>query len=253
MNNPFSQKISEIIIYSKEEAIRLNNNYIGPEHLLLGLIRDGEGRGIEILNGLHADLQGIKKDIECNIIRPEMPYSNLDEEIALNEKASKVLKLSILESRLLKSGEAGTEHLILAILKERDNLAASVLKEHNIEYNKVYELLTLQPDVNSGPGFTEDEDDDDDYPSPSSNEMKGKSTKSAAASRTHSANDTPVLDNFGTDITQAEQSDSYRRAGSREISHSGRVSITNHTKKSFTHLVQQTRHCFGHDLSGGRH
>ena len=162
MNNPFSQKISEIIIYSKEEAIRLNNNYIGPEHLLLGLIRDGEGRGIEILNGLHADLQGIKKDIECNIIRPEMPYSNLDEEIALNEKASKVLKLSILESRLLKSGEAGTEHLILAILKERDNLAASVLKEHNIEYNKVYELLTLQPDVNSGPGFTEDEDDDDD-------------------------------------------------------------------------------------------
>ena len=206
MNNPFSQKVSEIIIYSKEEAIRLNNNYIGPEHLLLGLIRDGEGRAIEILNSLNANLPGIKKEIERNIIRPEVPYTSLDEEITLNEKASKILRLSILESRLLKSGEAGTEHLVLAILKEEDNLAASVLKEQGIEYNKVYEMLTLQPDINSGPGFTEeDEDDDEDYPGTSNANGMKQHAKSTASSRNRSANDTPVLDNFGTDITQAAE------------------------------------------------
>ena len=153
MNNQFSQKVSDILVYSKEEAERLRNNYIGPEHLLLGLIRDGEGKAIDLLSKFHVDLQDIKKEIESLLV--EQDFENLvsNDELVLNESAARVLKLCILEARLLKSSIADSEHILLAILKDKKNLAAEILEKNDINYTNVFELISLKPDVNSGLGF----------------------------------------------------------------------------------------------------
>lgn len=203
MNSPFSQKVSNIIIYSKEEATRLRNGYIGPEHLLLGLIRDGEGKAIEILTKLHIDLQDIKHEIETKLIDKNISIVNNEADITLTSSASKILKLCILEARLLKNTVVDTEHVLLAILKDKNNLAANVLEEHNIQYNNVYEQLTLQPDITSGLGFSEEDEEDDEMLS--QNSPEGREARAQATQQRKTANDTPVLDNFGTDMTKAAE------------------------------------------------
>ncbi|MBP1615925.1 MAG: ATPase domain protein [Bacteroidetes bacterium] len=208
MNNQFSQKVSEIIIYSKEEANRLKNGYIGPEHFLLGLIRDGEGKAIEILSGLKIDLTGLKKRIEgmLKLYQDEMLLP--DAEVPLSNDASRILKMGILEARLLKSNVADTEHLLLAILKDKHNLAATVLEENDVDYKKFFEQLSLQPDINAGLGFTEDDDEDDDEvdePRSAGNKNPQQERQQQAQATKKPANDTPVLDNFGTDMTKAAE------------------------------------------------
>lgn len=199
MNNQFSQKVSDIIVYSKEEANRLKNSYIGPEHLLLGLIRDGEGKAIEVLSGLNINLADVKARIEDILIKyqDDMLLPNAD--IPLSNKAAKVLKMCVLEARLLKKGIADTEHVLLAILKDKNNVAANVLEENNIDYKKVFEQLSLQPDITSGMGFSEDDEDDDEMEAPRSGSHQQATTSKKPA------NDTPVLDNFGTDMTKAAE------------------------------------------------
>ena len=127
MNNQFSQKVSDIIIYSKEEAYRLNNRYIKPEHLLLGLIRDGEGKAIDILKKLNVDLSNIKKELESSSDHDDT-MNDFDhfQDISLSKECSKILKMCILEARLCRTKVADTEHILLAILKDKENLAASV-------------------------------------------------------------------------------------------------------------------------------
>lgn len=202
MDNQFSQKVSEVIVYSKEEANRLQNNYIGPEHLLLGLIRDGEGKAIEILSKLNIDLQEIKQQIEAKLRDKTNIQAYSENDIVLTNETSRILKMCILEARLLKNTVADTEHILLAILKDKNNLAAGVLEQHDIEYRNVYEQLSLQPDITSGMGFSEDEDEDEemkDRPSGDSSKAQAQSTQRKTA------NDTPVLDNFGTDMTKAAE------------------------------------------------
>lgn len=203
MDNQFSQKVSEVILYSKEEANRLQNNFIGPEHLLLGLIRDGEGKAVEILSKLNINLQEIKQQIEAKLKDKMNSISYSEADISLTNEASRILKMCILEARLLKNTVADTEHILLAILKDKNNLAANVLEEHNIAYKNVYEQLTLQPDITSGMGFSEDDDDEDEL----KDRPSGSSSKAQQAQSTQrkTANDTPVLDNFGTDMTKAAE------------------------------------------------
>ena len=200
MNNQFSQRVSDIIVYSKEEANRLKNSYIGPEHLLLGLIRDGEGRAIEVLSRLNINLATIKQSIESILKKYQDEMLLPNAEIPLSNESAKILKMCILEARLLKKEVADTEHVLLAILKDKNNVAASVLEQNNVDYKKVFEQLSLQPDISSGLGFTEDDDDDDD-------EMNGprSENKQHIATSKKPANDTPVLDNFGTDMTKAAE------------------------------------------------
>ncbi|NDV82584.1 ATP-dependent Clp protease ATP-binding subunit [Bacteroides sp. 51] len=200
MNNQFSQRVSDIIVYSKEEANRLKNSYIGPEHLLLGLIRDGEGRAIEVLSRLNINLTTIKQSIESILKKYQDEMLLPNAEIPLSNESAKILKMCILEARLLKKEVADTEHILLAILKDRNNVAASVLEQNNVDYKKVFEQLSLQPDISSGLGFTEDDDDDDE-------EMSGprSENKQHIATSKKPANDTPVLDNFGTDMTKAAE------------------------------------------------
>ena len=160
MNNQFSQKVSDILVYSKEEAERLRNNYIGPEHLLLGLIRDGEGKAIDLLSKFHVDLQSIKREVESFLVERDFDNLASSDELILNESAARVLKLCILEARLLKSSVADSEHILLAILKDKKNLAAEVLERNDVNYSSVFELAALKPDVNSGLGFDEEEEDE---------------------------------------------------------------------------------------------
>lgn len=203
MNNQFTQRVSDIIMYSKEEANRLRNSYIGPEHLLLGLIREGEGKAIEILFNLQINLQDIKNQLEAIVKNNAENDTTYDENISFNEKASKVLKLCILEAKLLRNIAADSEHILLAIMKVKDNAAFHVLESNGVTYEKI--KLTLQPDTHAGLGLSEDEDEDEDIRQSPSGNKSNAAQQQARPAQKKPANDTPVLDNFGTDMTKAAE------------------------------------------------
>lgn len=203
MNNQFTQRVSDIIMYSKEEANRLRNSYIGPEHLLLGLIREGEGKAIEILFNLQINLQDIKNQLEAIVKNNAENDTTYDENISFNDKASKVLKLCILEAKLLRNIAADSEHILLAIMKVKDNAAFHVLESNGVTYEKI--KLTLQPDTHAGLGFSEDEDEDEDIRQSPSGNKSNAAQQQARPAQKKLANDTPVLDNFGTDMTKAAE------------------------------------------------
>ena len=208
MNSQFSQRVSDIIAYSKEEANRLRNRYIGPEHILLGMLRDGGGKAIEILIRLDIDLQRIKnrlegllKDVEDETLLP-------DGDIPLSPIAAKILKMCMLEARLLKSATADTEHVLLAILKDGDNLAATILEENQVDYQIVFEQISMKsPNPNAGMGLPQDDEEEEDDMSFSRESHGAKSASSSTTQTTSrkSSNSTPVLDNFGMDMTKAAE------------------------------------------------
>ena len=208
MNNQFTPRVSDIIMYSKEEANRLENTFIGPEHLLLGLIREGEGKAIEILFNLHIDLKELKKEIE-NRLRPIEATKLNDEDINFNDDASKILKLCILEARQQKSETVDSEHILLAIMRQKSNQASLILNEHNVTYEKVLEMLTFQPETpKSGLGFDdEDEEEDGTLMGQPNDSAPGNNTQqqTRSAQQKKTANSTPILDNFGIDMTRAAE------------------------------------------------
>ena len=207
MNSQFSQRVSDVLTYSKEEANRLGCSLITPEHLLLGILRDGGGKAMEVLMKLDADVNRIKRNLEESI---ESEGDFLPEaEVPLSLTATRILKICMLEARLLKSELADTEHLLLAILKDGNSVASTVLVDNGITYQDVYDVLTMKSaNPNAGMGFTEDDDEEEEVgPSRSGQESgrgnMGSSSASAQTATRRPANDTPVLDNFGTDITRA--------------------------------------------------
>ena len=205
MNNQFSQRISDIIAYSKEEANRLCNNVVTPEHLLLGMLRDGEGNAIEVLLKLNVDLQEIKAQIEEAVKQNTLNFVTGDNsDIALSPASARILKMCMLESRLLQAQIVDAEHLLLAILKDDDNHAARILQDNNASYNSVYKMLTSKvsnPVTKNELRFTEDDEDDDEMKNFQSSSSSKQSNNAQTATR-KAANDTPVLDNFGTDVTK---------------------------------------------------
>ncbi len=209
MNNPFSQRISDVIQFSKEEANRLRNNYIGPEHLLLGLIREGEGKAVQILKDLYVDLEMVKKTLENDLRSSAVTPENYSEDITFDEKASKILKMSILESRILKSPATDTEHMLLAIMRENQNKASQILEENEVTYQKVMDKLVPKAEPQSGLDFGEDEEEEEEgiRRQPTGNgESSFFSQEAKQTTRTQQQkpnNDTPVLDSFGTDMTKA--------------------------------------------------
>lgn len=209
MNNPFSQRISDVIQFSKEEANRLRNNYIGPEHLLLGLIREGEGKAVQILKDLYVDLEMVKKTLENDLRSSAVTPENYSEDITFDEKASKILKMSILESRILKSPATDTEHMLLAIMRENQNKASQILEENEVTYQKVMDKLVPKAEPQSGLDFGEDEEEEEEgiRRQPTGNgESSFFPQEAKQTTRTQQQkpnNDTPVLDSFGTDMTKA--------------------------------------------------
>ena len=205
MNNQFSQRISDIIAYSKEEANRLCNNVVTPEHLLLGMLRDGEGNAIEVLLKLNVDLQEIKAQIEEAVKQNTLNFVTGDNsDIALSPASARILKMCMLESRLLQAQIVDAEHLLLAILKDDDNHAARILQDNNASYNSVYKMLTSKvsnPATKNELRFTDDDEDDEEMKNFQSSSSNKQSNNAQTATR-KAANDTPVLDNFGTDVTK---------------------------------------------------
>ena len=212
MKNNYSKRLMDVLEYSREEAARLQNSYIGPEHLMLGIIRDGEGKAMEILHGLNVDERDVKKRIEEEIKNTCETEEAVQHNITVSKTTERVLRMSMLESRLFKKEETDTEHLLLAILKEEFNVAAKVLNEAGITYRNVYSYLVSenglrQPDMveeaeEIQSGYTDDEEEEDeDYPSRRDPSRSSYSGGSSAQNK--STNDTPVLDNFGTDMTRA--------------------------------------------------
>lgn len=205
MNNQFSQRISDIIAYSKEEANRLCNNVVTPEHLLLGMLRDGEGNAIEVLLKLNVDLQEIKAQIEEAVKQNTLNFVTGDNsDIALSPASARILKMCMLESRLLQAQIVDAEHLLLAILKDDDNHAARILQDNNASYNSVYKMLTSKvsnPVTKNELRFTDDDEDDEEMKNFQSSSSSKQSNNAQTATR-KAANDTPVLDNFGTDVTK---------------------------------------------------
>lgn len=212
MNNQFSQKVSEILIYSKQEAIRLNSDHVGPAHLLLGLLKEGSGRAIEVLQKkLYVDLGTIKNEIEARIEKQSNDYTyshariTNENEVMLDETSARILRLGILEARLLKKEVVSDEHLLLAILKQHDNMAAQVLERNDVTYSLVFEELSLkQADVNAGMnGYDEDEEDAPGQSNGNNNLGNGQQVQQTQTKRP--INDTPTIDMFGMDLTKAAE------------------------------------------------
>lgn len=211
MRNNYSKKLIDVIEYSREEAARLQNSYIGPEHLMLGIIRDGNGVAIQVLNELNVNIIDLKKKIEQEIKNTFEAEDTVQHEIAVSKTTERVLRMSMLEARLFKSKETDTEHLLLAILKEEFNLAARVLSEADITYRHVYNNLVSGTGLKrlDEDGFDEisdgytDDDEDEEEDGFSSQKNNPRSSGAQAGAQSKSPNDTPVLDNFGTDMTRA--------------------------------------------------
>ncbi len=203
MDARFSQRIKDVLSYSKEEAIRLGNAHISTEHLFLGILRDGEGLAIDILILMGAELYDLRRSIE-ELIRPESVIKvNDTDNIPLLKSAEKVLKLVYLEAKSLQDDTIDTGHLLLAIMKDENSIATQVLKEHNIDYDSVRLELESTKKGTARSEFPGDEDDEDEGKGPYES-SKGSSGGQQAAK---SSSETPVLDNFGVDLTKAAEED----------------------------------------------
>ena len=215
MERNFSQHVKEILGYSREEAERLQNSNIVPEHLLLGIIRDGSNRAVDALVGLGASLRTIKSSLENELSASNNHMEQQSSELTISKSTDRVLKMSMLEARFMKSQETDSEHLLLAILKESDSPAAKILHTNDITYDEVSAFLkgeaTGEAEAEQHPfprgmgaGFTDDDDDElEDERNYRREQQQGGSGSSASTQRSN--NDTPVLDNFGTDMTKAAE------------------------------------------------
>ena len=190
--------------FSKEEACRLRCKSIRSEHLLLGLLRDTDGHAANILNSMSVDLVKLREEIESSFPLSDEENADNISDVILDEDASKVLRFCILEARMLKSNLVDTEHLLLAILKEKNNNAAAILEKNDVNYSDVREALQIKPDVRDGFGFTEEDDEEEEsFNAGGRSGLSGSRQASSDTQQKRSSNDTPVLDNFGFDMTQA--------------------------------------------------
>jgi ATP-dependent Clp protease ATP-binding subunit ClpC len=200
MDNNFSAQVKEIISYSREEALRLGNDFIGTEHLLLGLIRDEENTAIKVLKQLNVDLYELRKEIELAVKdKTGKNIANINS-LPLTKQAEKVIRVTVLEAKALKSPLVETEHLMLSILKNKENIATQILGQFDIDYDLFRTELGMVGSSSPQNEFPEDNDNDDDF----DEEKRGggfsqpKPAKSPAGAKSK----TPVLDNFGRDITK---------------------------------------------------
>ncbi len=192
MEAKFSPRVKDVISFSREEALRLGNDYIGVEHLLLGMIREGDGKAIRILLEFNLDLNQIRTEVEGTLTKSaSIKNANLTN-IPLVKQAEKVLKITYLEAKLFKSPMIGTEHLLLSILKEPDSVACRILNKYGVIHENAKDELEaiLNDTIESKADFpgAEDEGQDESF----SSQRKAADPKSK----------TPVLDNFGRDLTK---------------------------------------------------
>ena len=233
MDAQFSQRIKDVLGYSKEEAIRLGNSHISVEHLFLGILRDGEGLAIDVLVVLGVELYDLRMAIEKSI-RNDKPASVKDpDSLPLLKSAERILKLTHLEARSMKEKTIDTNHLLLAILKDDNNYATRYLVENGITYNKVkQEIADSQPENRAD--FPGDEDDEARGPFGGGPSGGGKGSMGSSQKPT---SDTPVLDNFGIDLTKAADEDRLDPIVGRETEIERLAQILSRRKKNNPILI----------------
>jgi ATP-dependent Clp protease ATP-binding subunit ClpC len=205
MEAKFSQRVKDVLIFSREEAVRLGNDYIGLEHLLLGIIREGEGLAIKILRNLGVDIGELRKKIESAVATNKEKSGN-PENLPLIKQAERALKITYLEAKWFNSDLIGTEHLLLAILKDENNLVTKSFQNLGITYELAKEEVRaiVSNNFEEKPFEPKDiipKDDDDEDPEESGRSGYGTNPKKTSESKSK----TPVLDNFGRDITKAAE------------------------------------------------
>ena len=208
MDNNFSTQVKEIISYSREEALRLGNDFIGAEHLMLGLIRDQENTAIKVLRQLNVNLGELRKEIELAVKdKSGKNIANINS-LPLTKQAEKVIRVTVLEAKALKSPMVETEHLLLSILKNKENIATQILNQFDVDYDLFRNELGMvgsAPSAPSTPSSEYQEEGDDDFDDEKDKGGFGGGTKSKPSATSKSK--TPVLDNFGRDITKLAEQD----------------------------------------------
>ena len=223
MDANFSKKVKDILNYSKEEALRLGYKYISPEHLFLGILRDGNSVALDIISSYGVDLRELKRLIESRIDTEQSISKTSIEDIPFVKKAERVLTLVQLEAKDFKSHKVNTVHLLLAILHDKKNVVSQTLQEFNIDYDKLksHELAGhIAPKAESN--RLDDDDDDETTEMP-----KSAATKS----------DTPVLDNFGIDLTKAAEDNKLDPVIGRDSEIERLVQILSRRKKNNPVLI----------------
>ena len=209
MSNEFTQQVSDIVVYGKEEANRLQNDHIEPEHLLLGILRDGECKAAEILKSFYLDLKGIKNELETQL-REKSILENYSQDISFSEEASKILTLSKLEARLMNDEKVDTPHILLAIMRDNQNNAYKILEKNDVTYEKVIDRIKQEEAPFDGLDFNDDEEEEgigrrgnadknnDGFGSSANRQTTQTEQKQADGG-------TPYLDNYGIDLTKAAE------------------------------------------------
>ena len=202
MTSQFSPKVSEILAYSREEATRLASRSVGPEHLLLGIIRDRKSNVCDVLRRMAINTDIIKAELEDRVREDNYSQPLITNELVLNDKASNILKLAVLEARVQHTQTVDVEHLLLAMLHDKsDNGAKIVLEANNITYDDALAYLHKTSKPNDGIGLSDDEFDEEMDDEPVENRSQSNDHQATATKRP--TGKTPVLDNFSTDLTQA--------------------------------------------------
>lgn len=209
MSNEFTQQVSDIVVYGKEEANRLQNDHIEPEHLLLGILRDGECKAAEVLKSFYLDLKGIKNELETQL-REKSILENYSQDISFSEEASKILTLSKLEARLMNDEKVDTPHILLAIMRDNQNNAYKILEKNDVTYEKIIGRLKQEEAPFDGLDFNDDEEEEgigrrgnadknnDGFGSSANRQTTQTEQKQADGG-------TPYLDNYGIDLTKAAE------------------------------------------------
>lgn len=202
MTSQFSPKISEILAFSREEAARLTSGFVGPEHLLLGMLREKEGPVTDLFERLAISVPNIKYQLEERLRDSQQPMTVQTRDILLNDHASNILKLAVIEARILHTQTVDVQHLLLAILHDNlDNGAKEVLEENNLTYEKMFQLLQKKP-MTDGLDLP-DEEEEDFEDSNMESQQSGYKRHATATAQSQGKSSTPVLDNFSTDLTLA--------------------------------------------------
>lgn len=203
MEAKFSPRVKDVITFSREEALRLGNDFIGTEHLVLGMIREGEGNAINLLKEFSVDIMEVRRDIEKQLLKRKSTKA-INANVPLVKQAEKVIKITFLEAKLFKSKVIGTEHLLLSILKDENSLSCKILNRYGVNYQNIKEELETMIEENNlpkseFPGSTADDEGN----GGSGSYGGGGGAKKSSDSKSK----TPVLDNFGRDLTKMAEQD----------------------------------------------
>ena len=207
MTSQFSPKVSEVLAFSREEAARLASRSVGPEHLLLGLLRMKDGPVVDVFHRLHLNLSSVKEKLEQRVREDEIMQPIYATDLVLNERASNILKLAVLEARIQRTEKVDEEHLLLAILHDQGNNGAKqVLELNDMNYEDVQAMLHSPKPTSISNGIHLPDEDEEDYEEAGTTNNKSQHSSSNTTTQTQTKDGkskTPVLDNFSTDLTQA--------------------------------------------------